>query len=386
MSNTPESGHRARLRQRFLENPDGLSESELIELLLTFAVPRRDVAPQAQALLTSFGTIDRLLQASPEELKRVAGVGESTAVLVQLAARLCGTGPNRVQPDTAPAEQLELIDIRPTLGPLFEMEIEPTPREMRTYANDEIDNALAFIPQASQFADIGAFKAHLVQSLPYSSVSTRQRRANYILNRFFPDGSLQVPLVYFASQCETEDDLKPVLFYHVLRAEPLVARVAEDFVWPALPNGRVNRENMRDFILRCLPTIGAASQKNVLRSLFRTYDLLSVGAEANGILRFQVHAGTLEAFLFVLASEFPVPRMYSFDQLERGPMRRWLLWDREWMRNQLYNLRDVGIISKISEIDSMRQFTLQFDQWSALRHYFEREDRGQRTLREKTTL
>jgi hypothetical protein len=51
-------------------------------------------------------------------------------------------------------------------------------------------------------------------------------------------------------------------------------------------------------------------------------------------------------------------------------MRRWLLWDREWMHKQLYNLRDVGILSKVSQIDTLRQFTLQYDQPTALRHYF----------------
>ena len=41
-----------------------------------------------------------------------------------------------------------------------------------------------------------------------------------------------------------------------------------------------------------------------------------------------------------------------------------------WMRRQLYNLRDLGVLSKVSEIDAMRQFTLRFDQHETLRHYF----------------
>ena len=66
-------------------------------------------------------------------------------------------------------------------------------------------------------------------------------------------------------------------------------------------------------------------------------------------------------------------------------MRCWLLWDREWMQQQLYNLRDLGILSKVSQIDTLRQFTLQYDQPTALRHYFEHPERNSLVLRERPT-
>jgi hypothetical protein len=56
------------------------------------------------------------------------------------------------------------------------------------------------------------------------------------------------------------------------------------------------------------------------------------------------------------------------------------------MQQQLYNLRDFGILAKISEIDTVRQFTIQFDQWAALRHYFEHPQRNTLALRERLTL
>ena len=89
------------------------------------------------------------------------------------------------------------------------------------------------------------------------------------------------------------------------------------------------------------------------------------------MLRFQVHPGTEEAFLYLLTSEFPQPGIYSFELLESGPLRRWLLWDRDWMRRQLYALRERGILSKVSEIDAMRQWSLPFEQMTALRLYYE---------------
>jgi hypothetical protein len=378
------TGHRQRLRERFLASGTrGLPEAELLELLLTYAIPRRNVAPLARQLLDRFGRLSDVLAASHGELIDVPGVGEQAAILIKTVAQLSDGAHARAGRTADAGEQPPLFEVEPDLGPLFESQQEPEELPMRTFVNDEIANSLTFIPQAAQFETYEQFKVHLRERLPYNSESTRERRANHILNRFFPKERLDVPLTYYALHCATQGDLKPVLFYHILKAEPLAAKVAEEFIWPALPTGRVDREDLREFILRHLPDIGASSQKNTLRSLFTTYDLLSVGVQDGTTLRFQVHRGTFEAFLYILAAEFPQPGMYRFEELEEGPMRHWLLWDREWMHQQLYNLRDFGILSKVSQIDTLRQFTLLYDQWTALRHYFEHPQRDSLALREQ---
>jgi hypothetical protein len=379
------AGHRARLRQRFRADPALLSETEILELLLTYAIPRRDVAPLAQALIDRFGSIEHVLTAPSEELLTVPGIGEQAASLVQVVARLAYKAQGPVKAVADIAHQPALLEVEPTLGPLFDSKPEPEEPPVRTFANDEIANSLTFIPQAAQFETYGVFKAYLRERLPYNSESTRERRANHILNRFFPEERLDVPLTYYVAHCASQEDLKPAIFYHVLKAESLAAKVAEEFIWPALPIGRVDREDMREFILRYLPDIGASSQNNALRSLLTTYDLLSVGTQNGTQLRFQVHTGTLEGFLYVLTAEFPEPGIYAFEALENGPMRLWLLWDREWMRRQLYNLRDLGVIAKVSEIDAIRQFTLAFDPWGALRHYFEHPQRDTLAMREQSS-
>jgi hypothetical protein len=378
---TTSLGHRERLRRRFLADADQLSPAEQLELLLTYAIPRQDVAPLSQTLLTRFGSLDGVLHAKPEELLQVAGVGETTAVLIQLVAHLGST-------NTQTARLLHGDPLKTSQPTLFsELELPPpevaAPKtEMRAFVNDEIATSLEFIPQAGDFADYDSFKAFLNDRLPYNSVSTRKRRANHIVARFYPDETLDVPLTDYASRFRVTADLYPVIFYHVLQAEPLVARLAEELVWAALPVGYVTREEMRLYVLRYLPDISLSSQKNVLLSLFNTYGLLGVSVKDKAILRLQVGSGTLPAFLYILTAVFPQPGIYSFDALEQGPMRRWLLWDREWMRRQLYNLRDLGVISKISEIDAMRQFTLAFDQRAALRHYYDHPRRSEMALRE----
>jgi hypothetical protein len=53
------------------------------------------------------------------------------------------------------------------------------------------------------------------------------------------------------------------------------------------------------------------------------------------------------------------------------------------MRQQLYNLQDFGILTKVSEIDTIRQFTLAVDQPTALRIFFEHPERDKKAIRER---
>ena len=78
-------GHRERLKRRFLEHGmDTLQDHEALELLLFYAVPRKDTNPIARALLKHFGSISAVLEASAQELKQVAGIGEHAAMLLHL--------------------------------------------------------------------------------------------------------------------------------------------------------------------------------------------------------------------------------------------------------------------------------------------------------------
>lgn len=81
------SGHRQRLRQRFLEaGPGALADYEMLELLLFQAVPRRDTKPIAKALIEQFGSYKGVLRADTEALLAVKGMGEGGAVLFKAVA------------------------------------------------------------------------------------------------------------------------------------------------------------------------------------------------------------------------------------------------------------------------------------------------------------
>ena len=67
-------GHRQRLRHKFLQSGlAGFHDYEVIELLLTLAMPRRDCKDAAKAALKKFGSLQAVFEASPKELCAVSG-------------------------------------------------------------------------------------------------------------------------------------------------------------------------------------------------------------------------------------------------------------------------------------------------------------------------
>ena len=69
-------GHRARLRERFLNAGAGsVADYELLELVLFRAIPQRDVKPIAKRLLEEFGDFNAAISAPAARLASVPGVG-----------------------------------------------------------------------------------------------------------------------------------------------------------------------------------------------------------------------------------------------------------------------------------------------------------------------
>lgn len=79
------TGHRQRLRERFLSAGAGaLADYELLEMVLFPAKPQGDVKPLAKKLLAHFGSYADVLNATPEELKAVEGIGDAAVGAIKL--------------------------------------------------------------------------------------------------------------------------------------------------------------------------------------------------------------------------------------------------------------------------------------------------------------
>ena len=77
-------GHRQRLKERFLRSEGvDMADYEALELLLTYAIPRRDVKPLAKQLIKKFGSFARVISAPIENLIEVDGIKENSAILIK---------------------------------------------------------------------------------------------------------------------------------------------------------------------------------------------------------------------------------------------------------------------------------------------------------------
>ena len=82
-------GHRKRLREKFMKaGLAGLHDYEVVELLLTYAIPRMDVKPLAKGLIKRYKGLRGILDASPEELMETPGMGAHSVGLIRLAKDL----------------------------------------------------------------------------------------------------------------------------------------------------------------------------------------------------------------------------------------------------------------------------------------------------------
>ncbi len=81
-------GHRERMRRRFIEDGEHFETHELLELLLTYSIPRRETNRTAHILLGRFGSFEDILAADIDELTEVEGVGQRTAVMIKLMDEL----------------------------------------------------------------------------------------------------------------------------------------------------------------------------------------------------------------------------------------------------------------------------------------------------------
>ena len=82
--NDDKSGHRQRLRNKFTDNPSALNETELLEMILFYAIPRKDVKSLATELIVNYGSLSSVLTADTSELCKTKGINEYTATCLKL--------------------------------------------------------------------------------------------------------------------------------------------------------------------------------------------------------------------------------------------------------------------------------------------------------------
>jgi len=358
-------GHRQRLRERFLRADDSsYSEIALLELLLTFSIPQKDVEPLARHLINKFGSLSAVLDASLETLCQVEGIKSNSAALLKLVDWIRSN--HVVKPGKSKAMkqyQTNLFENSP--APELEKSVSTKQKPVREkvsprhgsemFTNAVLKEAVALLPGAPDTESLEVIRAYLRETLHYSAEQTRQRYASYITRRMFPEGYADAPFRLFAKTYLNSQAFRDVCFYRFLKSEPLELQVIEELLLPTLGNGRLGRDQIRKYLSEKYPV-----KKSILGCAQAVVDALGAAYVAKverTIIIFQVRDIPIPAFAFVLYSEFPEPGMYDIRKIEESRIMRAMLWNPERLLPSLYELRNMGLISKISEIDNVRQFT-----------------------------
>ena len=81
--------HRQRLKKKFIESgTDAFHDYEVLELLLSYAIPQKDVKPLAKDLLREFGTLKGVIDADMSRLEKINGISTHTAILIKLVKEM----------------------------------------------------------------------------------------------------------------------------------------------------------------------------------------------------------------------------------------------------------------------------------------------------------
>ena len=365
MPDTGNKGHRQRLKDRFASGEESSrSEEALLELLLTYAIPQKDVQPLAKQLLSEYGSLPSLLETSMETLCQSDGVKENSAVLLKLVDWIRQHhGPKRHDKETLkPPKQVTLFEtISPDAEQVPSAVAEPRREKLvRRYGTEMfgkavLKEAIQILPSLPDSESLDEIRSFLRTKLHFSAEQTRQRYANYITRRMFPEGYADRPLRSFAKAFPDAQELRDVCFYRFLQNEPLEVEIIEDLIIPNLGTGRLSRERIRKRLAEKFPE--AKSIVDCGKAIVDAFTAGGIAKADRTKISFAYRDIPVASFAFILHSEFPEPGMYDIRKLDENRMIRAMLWNPERLLHALYELRNQGLISKISEIDNIRQFT-----------------------------
>ncbi|MDI9570612.1 MAG: DNA repair protein [Pseudomonadota bacterium] len=365
MSDMESKGHRQRLRERFARGDKGAhTEEAILELLLTYAIPQKDLRPLAEQLLKEYGSLTDLLEAPIEKLTQSDGIKEGSAVLLKLVdwIRRQHAVERSVKEPPKPVVQATLFEPVPEkTGKPADIIKAPQGRRViqrrgtGMFGKAMLKEAIDILPGLPDTESLTEIRAFVRNNLHFSAEQTRERYANYIVRRMFPDGYADSALRSFAKAFPTTQELRDVCFYRFLQTEPLEVQIIEDLILPHLGAGRLSREIIRNHLTEKFPE--ARSIVDSAKAIVDALTAANIAKADRSKITFAFRDIPVLSFAFVLHSEFPEPGMYEIRKLEENRMIRAMLWNPERLLHTLYELRNRGLVSKISEIDNVRQFT-----------------------------
>jgi len=365
------AGHRERLKARFISGEEeALTDEALLELLLTYAIPQKDVQPLAKKLIATFGSLSNVLSTDISTLCEQEGIKEHSAVLLkvidwirkhdhreedkQAQVKESFTAPTLFPEDSLVTSKSDIPRKAPPKPQKNTASLDRTGLFGKSMLQESID-MLPQLPDTESLADIKDF---LRKHLHFSGQSTRERRTRYITYRMFPDGYADLAIRNFARIYAGTQELRDACFYRFCKVESLMYDVIETLLLPAIGTGQLERSLIRDYLTHRFPSYSSTKD-----CAFAIVDTLIAGGIITAdrlTVNFTYRDVKIPSFAFIVHSEFPEPGMFDIGKLEQNRTISAMLWKPDALIPALYELRNRNIISKVSEIDSVRQFTTKY--------------------------
>lgn len=91
MNSNLHDGHRKRVREEFIANGcrfENISQHKVLEMMLFYAIPRKDTNEIAHRLINKFGSVSNVIKANISDLMGIEGISESSAAFLKLFAEV----------------------------------------------------------------------------------------------------------------------------------------------------------------------------------------------------------------------------------------------------------------------------------------------------------
>ena len=178
------AGHRARLRERFLKaGTQGLADYELVELLLTLAIPRNDVKQPAKALIARFGNLRGILDAPIEKLQEVKGIGSVTPIALKIVREAATLYLQQA------VEERDVFDSHDALERFFRKRMGALPHEIFGVAY--VDSGNRMLRDGFEELEQGTVDRAAVYPRRVAEAALRRNAAAVVLAHNHPNGTPQ---------------------------------------------------------------------------------------------------------------------------------------------------------------------------------------------------
>lgn len=213
---------------------------------------------------------------------------------------------------------------------------------------------LPILPITDEFDEV---KQCIISKLKYNSEYSRKRYQRYITVYLFPDSIVDKNLLMFSRKV-SNNTLRNVCLYKFCKRYPLIIELFNELFIPNLSRGTIPKRKVDDYLKEKFPEsdMGVDGSRGFLEALKDANVIKSSGQN----ISFSYRQVDPISFAYILHSEFPISGMFNISKVEKNELFIPQLWQTKDLLEALYILRNREIISKVSEIDRVRQFTTKF--------------------------